>query len=66
MAEDIKYETENDQQPEKLTGLVNNQAQTVNDIVGVAVNQPTAEEQERERLRKILGETRIRHQVLRL
>lgn len=60
MAEDIKYETENDQQPEKLTGLVNNQAQTVNDIVGVAVNQPTAEEQERERLRKILGETRIR------
>ena len=32
----------------------------VNDIVGEAVNQPTAEEKERERLRKILGETRIR------
>jgi RecA-family ATPase len=32
----------------------------VNDIVGEAVNQPTAEEQKRERLRKILGDTRIR------
>ena len=32
----------------------------VNDIVGEAVNQPTAEEKERERLRKILGDTRIR------
>lgn len=60
MSEDIKNENENVQQSEQLTGQVNNQAQTVNDIVGEAVNQPTAEEQERERLRKILGETRIR------
>ena len=32
----------------------------VNEMVGEAVNQPTAEEQEHERLRKILGDTRIR------
>lgn len=60
MSEDIKKELKNVQQPEQLTGPVNNQAQTVNDIVGEAVNQPTAEEQKRERLRKILGDTRIR------
>lgn len=60
MTEDIKKETENVQQTNGQTGLVNKQAQMVNDIVGEAVNQPTAEEQERERLRKILGETRIR------
>jgi len=60
MTEDIKKETENVQQTNGQTGLVNNQAQMVNDIVGEAVNQPTAEEKERERLRKILGETRIR------
>lgn len=60
MSEVIKHETENVQQSEQLTGQVNNQALMVNDIVGEAVNQPTAEEQERERLRKILGDTRIR------
>ena len=60
MTEDIKKETENVQQTNGQTGLVNNQAQMVNDIVGEAVNQPTAEEKERERLRKILGDTRIR------
>ena len=60
MTEDIKKETENVQQTNGQTGLVNNQAQMVNDIVGEAVNQPTAEEKERERLKKILGETRIR------
>jgi len=60
MTENIKKETENVQQTNGQTGLVNKQAQMVNDIVGEAVNQPTAEEQERERLRKILGETRIR------
>lgn len=54
------FETENVQQTAGQTGQVNNQAQTVNSIVGEAVNQPTAEEQERERLRKILGDTRIR------
>lgn len=53
-------ETENVQQHEQLTGQVNNQAQTVADIVGEAVNQPTEEEQKRERLRKILSDTRIR------
>lgn len=52
--------TENVQQPEQLTGQVNDQAQTVNDIVGEAVNQPAAEEQEHERLRKILSDTRVR------
>ena len=54
-------ENVNVQQPEGLTGQVNNQAQkTVQSIVGEAVNQPTAEEQERERLRQMLRETRIR------
>lgn len=41
-------------------GQVSNQAQTVKDIVGEAVNQPTAEEQEKERLRQLLKDTRIR------
>ena len=58
--EEQNNETVNDQQPEQLTGLVNNQAQTVNDIVSEAVNQPTTEEKERERLRQILQDTRIR------
>ena len=51
---------ENVQQQEQLTGQVNNQAQTVDDIVSEAVNQPTAEEQKHERLREILRKTRIR------
>ena len=58
--EELNKETENVQQTGGQTGQVNNQARTVNDIVGEAVNQPTAEEQVRERLRKILGDTRIR------
>ncbi len=60
MSEDIKKELKNVQQANGQTGPVNNQALMVNEIVGEAVNQPTAEEQERERLRKILGDTRIR------
>ena len=45
----------------QTAGQVNSQAQeTVQSIVGEAVNQPTAEEQEKARLRKILEETRIR------
>lgn len=60
MSEDIKEELKNVQQANGQTGPVNNQALMVNEIVGEAVNQPTAEEQERERLRKILGDTRIR------
>ena len=58
--EELNKETENVQQTGGQTGQVNNQAQTVNNIVGEAVNQPTEEEQKRERLRKILGDTRIR------
>ena len=58
---DASYdETGNVQQPEQLTGQVNSQARTVKDIVGEAVNQPTAEEQEREKLRQVLRDTRIR------
>lgn len=60
MSEKNNFETENVQQTAGQTGQVNNQAQTVNNIVGEAVNQPTAEEQDRERLRKILSDTRIR------
>jgi len=60
MSEDIKKEAENVQQTKGQTGPVNNLAQTVKNIVGEAIKQPTEEEQERERLRKILGETRIR------
>lgn len=54
------FETENVQQPEQLTEQLNSQVQMLNNIVGEAVCQPTAEEQEHERLRKILGDTRIR------
>ena len=52
---------QNVQQTDGLSGLVDNQAlTTVKDIVGEAVNQPSAEEQEKELLRQILQETRIR------
>jgi RecA-family ATPase len=57
--EELNKETENVQQTGGQTGQVNNQARTVNDIVGEAVNQPTEEEQKRERLRQILRDTRI-------
>ena len=60
MSQKIKHETENVQQPEQLTGQVNNQAHMVKNIMGEAVNQPTEEEQKRERLRMILSDTRIR------
>ncbi len=54
-------EMENVQQSGNLSGQVNNQAQTtVKDIVGEAVNQPSASEQEKKLLRQILRETRIR------
>ena len=49
----------NVQQPEVLTGQVSSQAQTVLDIVSEAVNQPTAEEQEREERRGILAKMRV-------
>lgn len=58
--EEQNNETVNVQQPEQLTGRVCSQAMTVSDIVSEAVNQPTTEEQERERLRQILHDTRIR------
>lgn len=50
---------QNVQQNENLTGQVDNQAKTVKDIVGEAVNQPTAEEQKKEQLKLILRDTRI-------
>ena len=52
-----KNENVNVQRPDGLTGQVNNQAQeTVQNIVGEAVNQPTAEEQKRaERLALLEG-----------
>ena len=54
-------ETENVLQTKNLAGQVNNQAQqAVKDIVDEAVNQPSAEEQEKEQLRQMLRETRIR------
>lgn len=60
MAEEKNIENVNVQQSETLSGQVNNQAQKVLDIVGEAVNQPTADEQRHEDLLKILEETRIR------
>lgn len=60
MSQEIKNETVNAQQPEQLTGLVDNHAKTVLDIVGETVAQPTAEEQKKEQLRRLLRETRIR------
>lgn len=62
--EELNKETEKVQQTEGQTGLTNNQAQNggevVNEIVGEAVNQPTAEELEIEQLRQVLRDTRIR------
>lgn len=55
----IVNENENVQQ-QHADGQVNNQAQTVQDIVGEAVNQPSAEEQQKEQLLQVLRETRIR------
>ena len=46
-------ELENVQQGTTLSGQVNNQAPTVMDIVGEAVNQPTAKELQRESLQHI-------------
>lgn len=49
----------NVQQPEVLTGQVNGQALSVTDIVGEAVNKPTANEQERNERLELLEATRI-------
>jgi RecA-family ATPase len=57
---EFNNENSNVQQTNGLTGQVNNQAQTVNNIVGEAVAQPSAEEQTKEQLRQMLSETRIR------
>ncbi|MCR5849820.1 MAG: hypothetical protein K6G92_03805 [Bacteroidaceae bacterium] len=48
-------ENVNVQQAENLTGQVNSQARTVADIVGKAVNQPTADEQGRSERRCVLA-----------
>ena len=61
--EELNKETENVQQPEQLTGQVNNQAQTVADIVGEAVNQPTAEEQKHTERMTLLDGLRIMTQT---
>ena len=47
------------QQPEVLTGQVNSQAQMVKDIVGEAVNKPTANEQDRDERRGVLASMRV-------
>ena len=52
-------ETDSVQQPEVLTGQVNNQALSVTDIVGEAVNKPTANEQERDERRGVLAAMRV-------
>lgn len=53
-------ESQQNVQPQ-TAGQVNSQAQeTVQSIVGEAVNQLSAEEQEKNQLRQILEETRIR------
>ena len=47
------------QQPKVLTGQVNSQAQMVKDIVGEAVNKPTANEQDRDERRGVLASMRV-------
>jgi hypothetical protein len=59
MSEDIKRELGNVQQTDGLTGRVDNQAQTVNHIVGEAVNQPTTQELEHEQRRSMLASLRV-------
>ena len=57
------YETQAErlQNVQQTAGQVDNQGQeTVSEIVGEAVNQPTEEEQRKEKLRGILRKTRIR------
>ena len=58
MSKDLS-ENVNVQQTEGLTGQVNNQALTVADIVGEAVNKPTAEEVERAERLALLEASRI-------
>lgn len=62
--EDNKIETQvnslqNVQQTGGLTGHVNSQVQTINDIVSEAVNQPTAEEKARKERLSLLEASRI-------
>ena len=52
-------ETENVLQATGLTGQVNSQARTVADIVGEAVNKPTADEQGRMERRGVLAAMRV-------
>ncbi|MBQ6406392.1 MAG: AAA family ATPase [Prevotella sp.] len=61
--EGINYETQAErlQNVQQTAGQVDNQGrETVSEIVGEAVNQPTEEEQRKEKLRGILRKTRIR------
>lgn len=59
MFEKMNIENENVQQPEVLTGQVNNHALTVLDIVNEAVNRPTSEELAREERLALLESARI-------
>ncbi len=60
---EVNNETGNVQQANDLTGQVNNQAQRVQNIVGEAVNQPTAEQQELQRQLEDLSAMRISAQT---
>ena len=60
MEKNMQPVTENVQQAQSLTGQVNSQALTVNDIVGEAVNKPSDEEQKRQERLSLLEGMRIR------
>ena len=57
-------ESRNVQQTEGLTGQVNNQVQTVDDIVNEAVNQPSADEQEKAETMELLWGLRIKSDTM--
>ena len=63
MTKEFNNENSNVQQTKGLTGLVNNQArnmsEVVNDIVDEAVSQPTEDEQQREERRQALSAMRV-------
>lgn len=56
---EVNKETVNVQQAESLAGQVSSQAVKVQDIVGEAVNEPSAEEQKAAERRKVLSDTLI-------
>ena len=56
---EVNKETVNVQQAESLAGQVSSQAVKVQDIVGEAVNEPSAEEQKATERRRALADTLI-------